>query len=163
MHSLLRVYHTYYITFCPSDQSGIACSPREPGLTDPRLSKAFGGLEGRSPPSAIRIQRPVRRIRKPRVARFPDAVFRTGPCRARGKRRRFAKGRRRRAFLTRKRAGFAGSQTVEKPFRVVWRAAALQMQSESGDLCGGFGTLAVQGFLALFPAREAQGPRGKQR
>ena len=27
----------------------------------------------------------------------------------------------------------------QKPFREVWRAAALQMQSESGDMCGGFG------------------------
>ena len=33
----------------------------------------------------------------------------------------------------------AGSQTVKKPFREVWRAKALQMQSESGDMCGGFG------------------------
>ena len=47
-------------------------------------------------------------------------------------------------------------QTVKKTFRVVWRAAALQVSSESGDMCGGFGTLAVQGFLALFPAREAR-------
>ena len=47
-------------------------------------------------------------------------------------------------------------QTVKKLFREVWRAAALRMQSESGDMCGGFGILAVQGFLALFPAREAQ-------
>ena len=31
------------------------------------------------------------------------------------------------------------------------------MQSESGDMYGGFGNLAVQGFLALFPAREPHG------
>ena len=53
------------------------------------------------------------------------------------------------------RAFGAGGQTVKKPFREVWRAAALQMQSESGDMCGGFGSLAQQGFLTLFPAREA--------
>ena len=47
--------------------------------------------------------------------------------------------------------------TVKKPLWVVWRAVALQMQSESGDMCGGFGSLAVQGFLALFPAREPHG------
>ena len=29
------------------------------------------------------------------------------------------------------------------------------MKSESGDMCGGFGSLAQQGFLTLFPAREA--------
>ena len=49
----------------------------------------------------------------------------------------------------------AAAQTVKKPLWVVWRAAALQMQSESGDMCGGFGSLAQQGFLTLFPAREA--------
>ena len=53
-----------------------------------------------------------------------------------------------------------GIQTVKKTLWVVWRAATLQMQSESGDMCGGFGSLAVQGFLALFPARE---PRGGER
>ena len=45
-------------------------------------------------------------------------------------------------------------RTVPKSLWVVWRAAALQMESESGDMCGGFGSLAEQGFLALFPARE---------
>ena len=52
---------------------------------------------------------------------------------------------------------FCRWQTVKKPFREVWRAKALQMQSESGDMCGGFGNLAVQGFLAPFPAREPHG------
>ena len=47
-------------------------------------------------------------------------------------------------------------QTVKKPFREVWRAKALQMQSESGDMCGGFGSLAQQGFLTAFPARESR-------
>ena len=28
------------------------------------------------------------------------------------------------------------------------------MESESGDMCGGFGNLAQQGFLTPFPARE---------
>ena len=28
---------------------------------------------------------------------------------------------------------------------------------DSGDMCGGFGSLAVQGFLAPFPAREPHG------
>ena len=50
---------------------------------------------------------------------------------------------------------FSVPQAVKKPLWVVWRAVALQMQSESGDMCGGFGSLAQQGFLALFPAREA--------
>ncbi len=49
---------------------------------------------------------------------------------------------------------------IKRPLWVVWRAAALQMQSESGDMCGGFGPLAVQGFLALFPARETR--RGRE-
>ena len=48
-------------------------------------------------------------------------------------------------------------QTVKKPLWVVWRAVALQMQSESGDMCGGFGSLAQQGFLAPFSAREPHG------
>ena len=47
------------------------------------------------------------------------------------------------------------------PFGEVWRAEALQMQSESGDMCGGFGNLAAQGFLALFPAREPHGGERK--
>ncbi len=55
-------------------------------------------------------------------------------------------------------SGKAGKhQTVKKPIREVWRAKALQMQSESGDMCGGFESLAVQGFLAPFPAREPHG------
>ena len=33
------------------------------------------------------------------------------------------------------------AQTVKKTFREVWRATALQMQSESGDMCGGFASL----------------------
>ena len=48
-------------------------------------------------------------------------------------------------------------QIIKEPFREVWRAKALQMQSESGDMCGGFGSLALQGFLAPFPAREPHG------
>ncbi len=35
---------------------------------------SLGGLEGRSPPNAIRIRRHVRRIRKPCCARFPCGV-----------------------------------------------------------------------------------------
>ena len=34
------------------------------------------------------------------------------------------------------------------------------IQSESGDMCGGFGGLASQGFLTAFPARE---PCGRER
>ncbi len=56
-------------------------------------------------------------------------------------------------------AMLAMAQAVKKPLWVVWRAVALQMQSESGDMCGGFGSLAVQGFLAPFPAREPHGGR----
>ena len=48
-------------------------------------------------------------------------------------------------------------QTVKKPFREVWRAEALQAQIESGDMRGGFVSLAQQGFLTLFPAREPLG------
>ena len=42
------------------------------------VKKLPGGLEGRSPPSTIRIRRHVRRIRKPCCARFPYAVSRPG-------------------------------------------------------------------------------------
>ena len=44
---------------------------------------SLGGLEGRSPPNAIRIRRHVRRIRKPCCARFPCAVSRPGAPRGR--------------------------------------------------------------------------------
>ena len=44
---------------------------------------SLGGLEGRSPPNAIRIRRHVRRIRKPCTARFPCAVSRPGAPRGR--------------------------------------------------------------------------------
>ena len=43
--------------------------------------------------------------------------------------------------------------SVEAPFGEVWRAEALQMESEPGDMCGGFGSLAQQGFPARFPGR----------
>ena len=45
------------------------------------------------------------------------------------------------------------------PLGEVWRAEALQIQSEPGDMCGGFGSLAQQGFPARFPGR-APGRRG---
>ncbi len=38
-------------------------------------------------------------------------------------------------------------QTVKKPIREVWRAATLQMQTESGDMCGGFGKKAAAGLF----------------
>ena len=44
-------------------------------------------------------------------------------------------------------------RTVEAPFGEVWRAEALQIQSEPGDMRGGFGSLAQQGFPARFPGR----------
>ena len=44
-------------------------------------------------------------------------------------------------------------QTVKKSFREVRRAAALRVKSESSDMCGGFGSLARQGFPARFPGR----------
>ena len=44
-------------------------------------------------------------------------------------------------------------RTVEKPHWEAWRAEALQIQSEPGDMCGGFGSLAQQGFPARFPGR----------
>src|SRR5699024_9896019 len=60
-----------------------------------------GGLEGRSPPNAIRIRRHVRRIRKPCCARFPCAVSRPGAPRGReGNGVNLGKGRRRRTFST---------------------------------------------------------------
>ena len=54
-------------------------------------------------------------------------------------------------------------QTVKKPLWVVWRAAALQMQSESGDMCGGFGSLAAKVSLRCFPPGSPVGTRGKHR
>ncbi len=45
--------------------------------------------------------------------------------------------------------------SVEAPFGEAWRAEALQMESEPGDMCGGFGSLAQQGFPARFPGRSA--------
>ena len=39
------------------------------------------------------------------------------------------------------------------PLGEVWRAEALQMESEPGDMRGGFGSLAQQGFPARFPGR----------
>ena len=39
------------------------------------------------------------------------------------------------------------------PLGEVWRAEALQIQSEPGDMRGGFGSLAQQGFPARFPGR----------
>ena len=44
-------------------------------------------------------------------------------------------------------------RTVENPIGEAWRAKALQMQSEPGDMRGGFGSLAQQGFPARFPGR----------
>ena len=39
------------------------------------------------------------------------------------------------------------------PFREAWRAEALQVLIESGDMRGGFVRLAQQGFPARFPGR----------
>ena len=41
----------------------------------------------------------------------------------------------------------------KSPFGEAWRAEALQIQSEPGDMRGGFGSLAQQGFPARFPGR----------
>ena len=93
---------------------------------------------------------PVCRLRRLSARRFP-AVPQSSPapmhCFAR--RPRFPSG------FNVKSLPWGEAQAVKKPLRVVWRAVALQMQSESGDMCGGFGSLAQQGFLTLFPAREA--------
>ena len=53
-------------------------------------------------------------------------------------------------------------QTVKKPIREVWRAVALQMQSESGDMCGGFASLRSKVSLHCFPPGRLIEPRGKQ-
>ena len=53
----------------------------------------------------------------------------------------------------RKSLALSRSQTVENPIGEAWRAKALQMQSEPGDMRGGFGSLAQQGFPARFPGR----------
>ena len=42
---------------------------------------------------------------------------------------------------------------LNNPFGEAWRAEALQLPSEPGDMCGGFGSLAQQGFPARFPGR----------
>ena len=52
------------------------------------------------------------------------------------------------------------SRAVKKPLWEVWRAEALQMQSASGDMCGGFASLAVQGFrLSKKPSGRFGGPK----
>ena len=57
----------------------------------------------------------------------------------------------------------AAVQTVKKPIREVWRAKALQMQSESGDMCGGFASLRSKVSLRRFPPGSPMGARGKRR
>ena len=52
-------------------------------------------------------------------------------------------------------------QVVKKPFGSFRRAAALQAVFESSGMCGGFGSLAQQGFPARFPGRAA-GAGGKR-
>src|SRR5699024_2250577 len=60
---------------------------------------SLGGLEGRSPPNAIRIRRHVRRIRKPCAARSPYGGSRPGaPWGREGNGVNLGKGRRRRTF-----------------------------------------------------------------
>ena len=55
------------------------------------------------------------------------------------------------------------SQAVKKPLWEVWRAEALQMQSASGDMCGGFASLAVQGFrLSKKPSGRFGGPKSSK-
>ena len=45
--------------------------------------------------------------------------------------------------------------SAQNPLGEAWRAEALQMPSEPGDMRGGFGSLAQQGFPARFPGRSA--------
>ena len=66
---------------------------------------------------------------------------------------------RRRCGWHRKGAAVPSSDRRKTPIGEVWRAKALQMQSEPGDMRGGFGSLAQQGFPARFPGR-APGRRG---
>ena len=65
----------------------------------------------------------------------------------------------RRCGWHRKGAAVPSSDRRKTPIGEVWRAKALQMQSEPGDMRGGFGSLAQQGFPARFPGR-APGRRG---
>src|SRR5699024_9955231 len=57
----------------------------------------------------------------------------------------------------------------KNPIGEVWRAEALQLPSEPGDMRGGFGSLAQQGFPARFPGRApgawetCPGEKGRQR
>ena len=53
------------------------------------------------------------------------------------------------------------AQAVKKPLWVVWRAVALQMQSESGDMCGGFASLRSKVSLRRFPPGSPMGGREK--
>ena len=52
------------------------------------------------------------------------------------------------------------SQTVKKPFREVWRAEVLQIQSESGDMCGGFGPCRARLPCAVSRPGAPQGREG---
>ena len=53
----------------------------------------------------------------------------------------------------RKRGRRLAVRPSKNPMGEAWRAEALQMKSEPGDMRGGFGSLAQQGFPARFPGR----------
>ena len=170
-----------------------SCAIRSGGVyaAKERLQAAFpekphwGGLEGRSPPNTIRTRRHARRVRKPCAARFPCTFPRPRP-RRRGNvswRKRpatpafFDKLRKGRqplpvpsaaAACTPPRSG-CRPLSPKNPIGEVWRAEALQLPSEPGDMRGGFGSLAQQGFPARFPGRApgagetCPGEKGRQR
>ncbi len=54
---------------------------------------------------------------------------------------------------TQKRLSFQALQTVKKPSGRFGGPQPSELYSESSDMCGGFGSLAQQGFLARFPGR----------
>ena len=73
------------------------------------------------------------------------------------------KGRWPSGFIAKTPLWVQGGQTVKKSFREVWRAEALQMQGESGDMCGGFANLRSKVSLRRFPPGSPMGARGKRR
>ena len=98
-----------------------------------------------------------RRARQRRRRRRGDG--RSGPLGRAGRASRAQRRTRRRCGWHRKGAAVPSSDRRKTPIGEVWRAKALQMQSEPGDMRGGFGSLVQQGFPARFPGR-APGRRG---
>ena len=121
----------------------------------------LGGLEGRSPPSVIRIRRHVRRIRMPCCARLPHDVSRPGG----------PKAERETAQNTRKRTPKANSFDtlwgISSPKPLAWgpepgapsgrRSLAERRESQGAPLAGGPEPGAPSGRRSLAERRESQG------